>query len=208
MEHNTIFTGRNEVVAKVMFLQVSVILSTGGESLENPPRTRQTPPRDQGEPPPQTKENPPRTKENPPPPGTKETPPGPRRTLPPGTKENPSPPGPRRTPPRDQGDPPPDQADTPLPREEDCSIRSMSGRYASYWNAILFYKCLKKEIIRHQYFLVFLIGRTINSDFKLIYYEKNRRETLFRLLVQVGFNLQHLICASVTMELFIAIKSM
>ena len=45
--------------------------------------------------------------------------------------------------------PPPDQADTPPgpgrpprdhadpPREEDCSIRSMSGRYASYWNALL-----------------------------------------------------------------------
>ena len=26
----------------------------------------------------------------------------------------------------------------PPPREEDCGIRSMSGRYASYWNAFLF----------------------------------------------------------------------
>ena len=45
-----IITGRNEVVAKVMFLHVSVILSTGGVSgRENPP-ARRHPPR-QGEPP-------------------------------------------------------------------------------------------------------------------------------------------------------------
>ena len=99
-----------------MFLQVSVILSTGGGRgvSGEPPWTRQTPP-DQGEPP--------RTKENPP--------------------DQADPPGSRRTPP-DQGEPPLDQADPPRikenppPREEDCSIRSMSGRYASYWNAILF----------------------------------------------------------------------
>ena len=104
------FTGRNEVVAKVMFLQVSVILSTGGGSPENPPGTkenpppgpRRTPPRDQGEPP-RTKESPPWDQGEPPP--------GPRRT-PPGTKENPPPDqgepplGPRRTPP-DQAEPPP-----------------------------------------------------------------------------------------------------
>ena len=41
-----IFTGRNEVVAKVMFLLVSVILSTGGvSSRENPP-SRETPSRE------------------------------------------------------------------------------------------------------------------------------------------------------------------
>ena len=107
-----IFTGRNEVVAKVMFLQVSVILSTGGGGPENPPQTRQTPPdqgepprdqgelhpsRDQGEPhpsrdqgePPLDQGEPPQTKENPP--GTKENPPGPRRPpwtrqIPPGKK--------------------------------------------------------------------------------------------------------------------------
>ena len=87
--------------------------------------------------------------------GLRRTPPGPRRT-PPGPRR--TPPGPRRTPPpRDQGEPPrdqgepPDQADppstrqtppstrqTPPHREEHCSIRSMSGRYASYWNAFLF----------------------------------------------------------------------
>ena len=46
-------TGRNEVVAKVMFLQVSVILLTGGGGLlqgespapaGRPPRARRTPP--------------------------------------------------------------------------------------------------------------------------------------------------------------------
>ena len=57
---------------------------------------------------------------------------------PPGTKENP-PPEPGRTPLPDQADPPPDQGEppTPSPREEDGSIRSMSSRYASYWNAFL-----------------------------------------------------------------------
>ena len=50
-------------------------------------------------------------------------------------------------PPRDQGDPPPpDHSDTPPdqadpPREADSSIRSTSGRYASYWNAFLFSDC-------------------------------------------------------------------
>ena len=47
--------------------------------------------------------------------------------------------------PQDQGEPPRDQGEPPTPvpgrhppPEEDCSIRSMSGRYASYWNAFLF----------------------------------------------------------------------
>ena len=102
-----VITGRNEVVAKVMFLQVSVIHSVHrgrGISGEPPPAGR-TPldqgesPRDQGDPP------------------------GPGR----------NPPGPGRTPQTRQT--PPDQADPP--QEEDCSIRSMSGRYASYWNAFL-----------------------------------------------------------------------
>ena len=97
--------------------------------------------------PPQTKETNPH-----PPPGTKETPPD---------QGEPPPPGPRRTPPPDQGEPPRDQGDPPRtkenhpppdqgeppprtkenpppPPEEHCSIRSMSSRYASYWNAFLF----------------------------------------------------------------------
>ena len=51
----------------------------------------------------------------------------------------------RQTPPRIRQTPhPPDQADTPPrpgrhpPREAYSSIRSTSGRYASYWNAFLF----------------------------------------------------------------------
>ena len=76
-----VFTGRNEVVAKVMFLQVCVCPQGGEEGVclsacwdtrpprpgrENPPWTRQTPP--------QTRENPPQTRETPPRPGR--TPPG------------------------------------------------------------------------------------------------------------------------------------
>ena len=83
-----VFTGRNEVVAKVMFLHVCVILFTGG----SPGR----PPSWQGEPPPPAG----RTL-----PGTRQTPPG---------RENPSPAG--RTPPPGPGRHPPwDQADTAPP---------------------------------------------------------------------------------------------
>ena len=104
-----LITGRNEVVAKVIFLHLSVIHSVhrGGSASVHagipPPRTRQTPP-DQADPP-----------------GTRQTPPGPGR-HPPGTRQ--TPPGPGRHP------PPPPQADS--------SIRSTSGRYASCWNAFLF----------------------------------------------------------------------
>ena len=103
-------TSRNEVVAKVMFLQVSVC-PQGGEVVclsacwDDPHLP-------------------------PPGPGTGQTPPqGPGR----------HPPGPGRThsPPPHQADThPPDQADPPP--EADSSIRSTSGRYASYWNAFLF----------------------------------------------------------------------
>ena len=78
----TIITGRKEVVAKVMFLHVSVILFTGGGSpgRENPP-DREEPP-GQGEPPPNQVDppgpgRPPGTRENPPP--GRENPPGPGR---------------------------------------------------------------------------------------------------------------------------------
>ena len=50
-----------------------------------------------------------------------QTPPPPRADTPPGT------------------DTPPEQ--TP-PRAADSGIRSMSGRYASYWNAFFFFKCV------------------------------------------------------------------
>ena len=145
-----------------MFLHVSVILFTGGVSGEpppprdqadtppppgprrtppgprrTPPRTRQNPP-EPGRTPPGTKENPPGTRQNPP--GTRQNPPGPRRNPPPpGTRQTP-PLGPRRTTPPGPGRPSP-------PREEDCSIRSMSGRYASYWNAFLFINAFGNTLV-------------------------------------------------------------
>ena len=82
-----VVTGRNEVVAKVMFLHVSVILYTGGVYGEHhhPPGPGIHPP----------------SRKNPPPPGTKENSP-----------DQADPPGPRGTPrpgrhPPDQGEPPP-----------------------------------------------------------------------------------------------------
>ena len=81
------------------------------------------------------------------PPGTRQTPPGagdppPRtRQTPPDQADPPTPLGAGDSP-RDQADPPrsrrPPGAGNPPPREADCSIRSTSGRYASYWNAFLF----------------------------------------------------------------------
>ena len=116
-----IFTGRNEVVAKVMFLLVSVILLTGGclpqcmlgyQPLQSRhPLGADTP-----------------GSRHPP----KQTPP--RADTHPGAD----------TPPRSR----PSGADTPAqnrhpsrsrhPPGADSRIWSMSGRYASYWNAFLF----------------------------------------------------------------------
>ena len=115
------------------------------------------PPRDQADTPPPGSET-----TTPHPPGTRQTPTGPgippriRHHPPPGTRQTPQirhhpsprsdttpPPGSDTTPPPGPGRPPPgtrqtpqDQADPPPP-EADSSIRSMSGRYASYWNAFL-----------------------------------------------------------------------
>ena len=65
-----IFTGRNEVVPKIMFLHVSVILSTGGGLQAGPP-SRENPPSGQGEPPwagkpPQDQADPPDQADTPP----------------------------------------------------------------------------------------------------------------------------------------------
>ena len=103
--------------AKVMFLQASVILSTGGGRVsgrENPPG-RETPPAGR-------------------PPGRQTPLAGrpPRDQTPLG----PDPPTGGRLPPR-EADPP---GTRPL-RKADSSIRSMSGRYASYWNAFLCGEC-------------------------------------------------------------------
>ena len=74
------FTGRNEVVAKVIFLHLSVILFTGGVCLSacwdatppepgRPPQTRQTPPRTRQTPPPRTDQaDPPQDQADTPPP--------------------------------------------------------------------------------------------------------------------------------------------
>ena len=114
-----------------MFLQVCVILFTGGVPDQVlPPRTRY----------------PPGTRYSPPPPQTRYTPSGPgtpprTRYTPPGPDTPPHGPG---TPPQDQAPPhgpgtppgpgnPPIGPGTPPPRE----IRSTCGRYASYWNAFL-----------------------------------------------------------------------
>ena len=85
-----IFTGRNEVVAKVIFLHLSVILFTGGG-------------------------------------GSASVHAGIQPAPPPGSRH---PPG----------------ADTP-PREADSGIRSISGRYASYWNAFLLAKEASQDFI-------------------------------------------------------------
>ena len=73
-------------------------------------------PRDQADTPPRPGRHPPDQAD---PPGSGRPPPGPGR----------HPPRIRQTP-LDQVDP---------PREADSSIRSTSGRYASYWNAFLFF---------------------------------------------------------------------
>ena len=152
-----LITGRNEVVAKVMFLLVSVILSTGGSLAGRTPPSKEAP--QAGRPPlarrPPGKETPqqgdPPSRETPlarrPP--SRENPTGKEAPLarrPPG-RETPlarRPPVARR--PSRQGEPPPQQGGPPpLPpcrenpsgKDPSPGIRSMSGRYASYWNAFL-----------------------------------------------------------------------
>ena len=117
-------TGRNEVVAKVIFLHLFVILFTGGEGVclsgcwdttTPPPRTRQTPP-DQADTP------------------TPDQTPPPLRIRPPLLGPGRHPPGPGRP-----------------PREADSSIRSTSGRYASYWNAFLLNRTKMKPTLKGSY---------------------------------------------------------
>ena len=95
-----IITARNEVVAKVMFLLVSVILLTGGLPQcmlgYHPPGSRPL--------------------RNRHPPGSR---PPPEQTHPPGSRH-------------------------PPPRKQTHGIRSMSSRYASYWNAFFLDKFLLK----------------------------------------------------------------
>ena len=113
-----LITDRNEVVVKVMFLLVSVILSTGGLRQGDP--CRETPGRE---------------------PPIRETPlagraPRGKALLPAGRALPPS-----RENPLQQGEPPPGR-ETPLAGRPPWQgappgIRPTSGRYASYWNAFL-----------------------------------------------------------------------
>ena len=95
-----------------------------GSDTTTPPWTRQTPP---------IRHHPPRTRQT--------TPPGPGRHPPDQTPpRSDTPPGPGRHPPRSDTTPwirHPPRPGRPPPREADSSIRSTSGRYASYWNAFL-----------------------------------------------------------------------
>ena len=81
--HIALITGRNEVVAKVMFTGVCHSFCSQGGLRRTPPG--RTPP-DQTRQTPRTKETPPGTRENPPDqgdsPGTRENPPGPGRSPP------------------------------------------------------------------------------------------------------------------------------
>ena len=129
----TLFTGRNEVVAKVIFLHVSVIHSVhrGGGGL---PQCMLGYPPDQADPPPQTRQTPPGPGR---PPQTRQTPPDqtePPTPTPPWTRQTPPPLGPGR-PPWDKADPPqtrqtprtrqtpPDQADPPGPGRHPLQTR-------------------------------------------------------------------------------------
>ena len=100
-------------VAKVMFLHLSVILSTGGGICLSACWDTTPPPPGPG------------SRDQAHPPGTRHTPlgPGPPDQAPPPRGQ--VPPGP---------DTPPDQTPPPRSRDGYCC-----GRYASYWNAFLFY---------------------------------------------------------------------
>ena len=100
-----------------VFTRVCDSVNGGGLRRTPPPGTRQTRPPDQGEPPSRLGESPPGDQADTPPP-------------------------------RDQGDPPgPGRPRPPRPREEDCSIRSMSGQYASYWKCILVAEDFTEELL-------------------------------------------------------------
>ena len=117
-------TGRNEVVAKVIFLHLSVILFTGWEGVclsacWDTPRIRHHPPGSDSTPPDQADTTTPRTRHHHPP----------DQADPPRTRHHP-PPRPGRHPPT-----PPQTRQTPGSRLQHTVYER---RYASYWNAFLF----------------------------------------------------------------------
>ena len=56
-----------------------------------------------------------------------------------------------QTPLWEQTPPPREQTPPPPPREADCSIRSTSGRYTSYWNAFFF--IFLSPFVHNNYFI-------------------------------------------------------
>ena len=141
-----------------MFLQVSVCPRGGGGGGEGvclsacwdarpPPAPGRHTPRDQADPP----------RPGRPPQDQAVTP------LPPRTRQ--TPPWIRQNPPRTRQNPPPDQAEPPPP-EADSSIRSTSGRYASFWNAFLFYQYIsrqqKQKLKRIKFFEVIKYLQTVS----------------------------------------------
>ena len=117
-----IITGRNEVVAKVMFLHVSVILFTGGgvSRQGEPPAPRQGEPPQPGRPPPDQADPP--SRENPP-----------DQADPPNQAD---PPGPGR--------PPPDQAPSPGKQTSEYGLRA-AGTHPTRMHSCFFYRIGKKR---------------------------------------------------------------
>ena len=168
-----IITGRNEVVAKVIFLHLSVILFTGGRvsasvhaGIATPEQTHSP----RADMPPPRATTPPLSRhpkaDTPHPPGqTHPRADTPQEQTPPRSRH------PQGRHPLEQTHPPeqtpswsrhpqeqtPPGADTPRSRhpqeqtppwEADSGIQSMSGRYASYWNAFLFGKIFAKNCMK------------------------------------------------------------
>ena len=143
-----VITAPPEVVVKVMFLLVSVILSTAGEGGCLPLCSTGIPPLGADTPPGADPQSRPPWDQTPPGADTprEDTPPSCRRPraddpLRADTPWSRHPPSWELTPPplsRHQPEQTPPWEQTPPHKKADSSIRSMSGRYASYWNAFLF----------------------------------------------------------------------
>ena len=146
-----------------MFLHVSVILFTGGGVCPIECWDTHTHPGTRGRHPPGTRGNPQTRSRCPPPtlPGA-DTPLGPEAGPPPRAD---TPPGPEAGTPPPRADTPPPGPEAGTPQRSACwEIWATSGRYASYWNAILFkYTSYSKR----KYFGTMLIWAKYYSSFNL-----------------------------------------